>query len=179
MKIDRNFCGFAGAAIVILAAPMAVSAAPEASQISLVFERVSPSNDQLTNPLRDPGKPARVSLAVPVDGAETPFRDTTTMTSGYVSECTKPVSVDVRPLETGLTLGVSVIESNPSGTIVKIQGIETTVVAMDDLRGPDDCLIKLPRVTTDYFSMTTHLPLNDTPVQLTKTWSVRAKPLSR
>ena len=179
MKIDRNFCNFAGAAILSLTAPMAASAEPEAGQIALVFERASPSNDLRVNPLTGPGKLPRVSLTVPVDGTETPFRDTTTMTSGYVSECTKPVSVDVKPLETGLTLEVSVIESNPSGTIVKILGSEATLVAMDDLRGPDNCLVKLPRVTTDYFSMTTHLPLNDTPVQLTKTWGVRAKPLSR
>lgn len=179
MKIQRHFRNFSGATILALTTPMAASAAPEAGQIAVVFERASPSNGQLDNPLTGPGKRPLISLAVPVDGAESPFRDTTLGASGYVNECTKPLDVDFRPLETGLTLGVSVVEVSSSAAIVKIQGNETTLVAVDVLKGPNDCVIHLPRVTTDSFSMTTHLPLNDTPVALTKTWSVRAKPLSR
>ncbi|WP_063589278.1 hypothetical protein [Achromobacter ruhlandii] len=145
------------------------------SHLAIVLERPAPATGKGV----EPKKPIRVDLAVPTDGSDTPFRDLTTADSPLETDC-PPDSQDLPPktaLELGLGLSVIVVDAGHSGAILQIQGRESSMVGMDSLQVSKDCQWKIPRVSTDNFAATIHLPLDGTPVQLNKAWSARATAL--
>lgn|GEM_PF-4917747 len=145
------------------------------SHLAIVLERPAPAAGKGVEPI----KPIRISLAVPADGSDTPFRDLTTADSPHEIQC-PPNSQELPPktaLELGLGLSVIVVDAGHSGAILQIQGRESSIVGTDSLQVSTDCQLKMPRVSTDNFAATIHLPLDGTPVQLNKAWSVRATAL--
>lgn len=145
------------------------------SHLAIVLERLAPATGKGV----EPNKPIRIDLAVPTDGSDTPFRDLTTADSPLETECT-PDSQNLPPktsLELGLGLSVIVVDAGHSGAILQIQGRESSIVGLDSLQVSEDCQLKIPRVSTDSFAATIHLPLDGTPVQLNKAWSARATAL--
>lgn len=145
------------------------------SHLAIVLERPTPAAGKGV----EPNKPIRISLAVPTDGSDTPFRDLTTADSPLEAEC-PPNSKGLPPktaLELGLGLSVIVVDAAQTGAILQIQGRESSIVGTDSLQVSTDCQLKMPRVSTDNFAATIHLPLDGTPVQLNKAWSVRATAL--
>lgn len=148
------------------------------SHLAIVLER----NAEAAGKGVESNKPTRISLTVPTDGSDTPFRDLTTAESPLEYECSPTSQMSAArppnpPLELGLVLSVVVVEAGHSGAILQIRGRQSWIVAVDTLKVSEACQMKIPRISTDNFEVTTHLPLGGTPIQLNKAWSARATAL--